>query len=106
MRQSVSCIERDAAPAYQLRYGRKRGDKLNTYILPGLDWAGLLEIVVRDALPGDVIEVHTAEMEELAVRALQHVNRDDLTVVLTAPRVRRPPGGPPDAAQDAAGSTT
>jgi hypothetical protein len=79
---------------------------VNTYILPGLDWAGLLEIVVRDALPGDVIEVHTPEMEELAVRALQRVNRDDLTVVLTAPRTRQPPGGAQEGRQDHAGNAT
>ena len=69
---------------------------MNTFILPGPDWAGLLEIVVKDAEPGDVIEVHMPEMEELARAALQRVNRDDVTVMLTPPRRRRPPGGKPD----------
>lgn len=56
----------------------------------------MLEIVVRDAAPGDVIEVHMPEMEDLARAALRRVNRDDVTVVLTPPRRRRPPGGTPD----------
>ncbi len=76
---------------------------MNTFILPGPDWAGLLEIVVRDAEPGDVIEVHMPEMEELARAALRRVNRDDVTVVLTAPRKRQPPGATPKGTQDDAG---
>ncbi len=60
---------------------------------------------MKDAEPGDVIEVHMPEMEELARNALQRVNRDDVTVVLTPPRRRQPPGGTPDASQDAAGTT-
>ena len=58
----------------------------------------MLEIVVRDAAPGDVIEVHMPEMEELARAALRRVNRDDVTVVLTAPRTRQPKGGTSDGA--------
>ena len=68
----------------------------STFILPGPDWAGLLEIVVKDAEPGDVIEVHMPEMEALARAALRRVNRDDVTVVLTAPRTRQPKGGTSD----------
>ncbi len=66
----------------------------------------MLEIVVRDAEPGDVIEVHMPEMEELARAALRRVNRDDVTVVLTAPRKRQPPGAPPTGTQDDAGKAT
>ncbi len=60
----------------------------------------MLEIVVKDAAPGDVIEVHMPEMEELARAALRRVNRADVTVVLTAPRTRQPPGGRPEGTQD------
>jgi hypothetical protein len=36
-----------------------------TYILPDLPWACLLDIIARDARPGDVIEVHTDAMHQL-----------------------------------------
>jgi hypothetical protein len=65
----------------------------------------LLEIVVRDAEPGDVIEVHMPEMEELARSALQRINRDDVTVVLTPPRLRQPLSGTPNASPDDARKT-
>jgi hypothetical protein len=45
-------------------------------------------------------------MEELARAALQRVNRDDVTVVLTAPRTRQPKGATSDGSPDAAGTTT
>ncbi len=66
----------------------------------------MLEIVVKDAEPGDVIEVHMPEMEELARNALQRVNRDDVTVVLTPPRRRQPTGGTPDGSKEDARKTT
>ncbi len=53
-----------------------------TYILPDLGWAPLLEIIVRDAPAGAVIEVHTPAMHALAERLLQDVGRQDVTVVL------------------------
>ncbi len=61
---------------------------------------------MKDAEPGDVIEVHMPEMEELARAALQRVNRDDVTVMLTPPRRRQPPDGTLDASQDVARTTT
>jgi hypothetical protein len=58
-----------------------------TYILPDVGWAPLLEIIVRDAPPGAVIEVHTLAMHALAERMLQAVGRQDVTAVLCPPRV-------------------
>ena len=86
-------LRRASVPA---EYGGRGVGGLHTFILPGPDWASLLDIVVKDAEPGDVIEVHMPEMEELARNALQRVNRDDVTVVLTPPRRRHPPGGTPE----------
>ncbi len=51
-----------------------------TYILPDLPWAVLLSAIVRDARPGDVIEVHTAPMRQHVEQVLQNAGRGDLIV--------------------------
>jgi hypothetical protein len=51
-----------------------------TYILPTIAWASLLEIIVRDAPPGAVIEVHTSEMERVTVQTLLRLERQDLQI--------------------------
>ena len=51
-----------------------------TYILPTIAWASLLEIIVRDAPPGAVIEVHTSEMERVTEQTLITLNRRDVLV--------------------------
>ena len=58
-----------------------------TYILPDEGWAPLLEIIVREAPSGSVIEVNTAGMQALAERMLGEVGRQDVTVVVRPPRV-------------------
>ena len=58
-----------------------------TYILPDEGWAPLLEIIVREAPSGSVIEVNTAGMQALAERMLHEVGRHDVSVVLRPPRV-------------------
>ena len=67
-----------------------------TYILPDAGWAPLLEIIVREAPSGAIIEVNTAGMQALAERMLQEVGRQDVTVALCPPRGRAPahPAGP------------
>ena len=62
-----------------------------TYILPDEGWAPLLEIIVRDAPTGAVIEVNTPGMYALAERMLREVGRRDVTVVLRPPRVTQAP---------------
>jgi hypothetical protein len=66
---------------------------MDTYILPTTEWAPLLHIIVKDAQPGDTLEVHTDGMYALAVQTLRTVGRDDLTVVQ---RDRAAPGTRPD----------
>jgi hypothetical protein len=61
-----------------------------TYILPDEGWAPLLDIIVREAPSGSVIEVNTAGMATLAARMLQEVGRQDVTVALRPPRGRAP----------------
>ncbi len=61
-----------------------------TYILPDEGWAPLLEIIVREAPSGSVIEVNTAGMQALAERMLQEVGRQDVTMELKPPRGRAP----------------
>ncbi len=51
-----------------------------TYILPDLPWAVLLSAIVRDARPGDVIEVHTAAMRAHVEQVLRDAGRADLIV--------------------------
>jgi hypothetical protein len=69
-----------------------------TYILPDEGWAPLLEIIVREAPSGSVIEVNTPGMQALAERLLQEVDRQDVTVALCPPRGIAPAQtlGPPD----------
>ncbi len=61
-----------------------------TFILPDLPWAILLPVIARDARPGDVIEVHTEAMREVAEVALQTEGRKDVSVVLRPPHARSP----------------
>ncbi len=52
------------------------------YILPDLPWLLLLDVIVRDAPPGSVIEVHTVAMHARCTEAVQAAGRVDLTVEL------------------------
>ena len=54
---------------------------MQTYILPSMEWAPLLQIILKDVRAGDIIEVHTAEMAAYAQQAMQAVGRTDVTVV-------------------------
>lgn len=53
-----------------------------TYILPSTDWSSLLDVIVREAPAGAVIEVHTEAMQALSEAALQQIGRQDVTVRL------------------------
>ncbi len=53
-----------------------------TYILPDLPWDILLDLIVRDAPAGAVIEVHTEAMRELVERTLAEAGRTDLVLRL------------------------
>jgi hypothetical protein len=57
-----------------------------TYILPTVAWASLLEIIARDAPSGAVIEVHTPDMQVLALQTLLALDRQDVQVRLTSRR--------------------
>jgi len=59
-----------------------------TFILPDLPWAVLLSAIVRDARPGDAIEVHTDAMRQ----HVEHVLRDAGRVDLIVGQVEPPPG--------------
>ena len=59
----------------------ENGRRMQTYILPSMDWAPLLQIIIKDARAGDIIEVHTAEMATYAQQAVQSEGRTDVTVV-------------------------
>ncbi len=59
-----------------------------TFILPDLPWAVLLPVIAKDARPGDVIEVHTEAMREVAEAALRAEGRQDVAVQLRPPRTR------------------
>ncbi len=65
---------------------------MRKYILPTTDWSPLLGPIVKDALPGDVLEVHTQEMWELATETIRKEGRDDLVVRLLDAPARRVPG--------------
>ncbi len=52
------------------------------YILPDTPWLVLLPVVLKDAPPGSVIEVHTVEMHARCTEAVQAAGRVDLTVEL------------------------
>ena len=71
--------------------------KPTTFILPDLPWAVLLDVIARDARPGDVIEVHTEAMRQLVEQRLGEVGRHDITVRLTDPATRfgQPASAPP-----------
>jgi hypothetical protein len=56
------------------------------YILPSIGWVSLLDVIVRDAPAGAVIEVHTEEMQVLSEEALQQIGRQDVTVRLGRPQ--------------------
>ncbi len=58
-----------------------------TYILPDLSWAVLLAPIMRDARPGDVIEVHTDAMREHVEQVVREVGRTDLIVRQVEPEV-------------------
>lgn len=60
-----------------------------TFILPGRAWEIMLPAIVKDARPGDVIEVHSEEMRGIAEAALQAQGRQDVSVVLRSPPGRR-----------------
>ncbi len=62
--------------------------RATTFILPDLPWAVLLPVIAKDARPGDVIEVHTEAMREVAEAALRAENRQDVAVELRPPRTR------------------
>ncbi len=59
-----------------------------TFILPDVAWVSLLEVIARDARPGDTIEVHTEAMRELAEAALRGEGRQDVAVALRPPAPR------------------
>ena len=65
-----------------------------TYILPDEGWAPLLEIIVREAPPGSVIEVNTGGTQAVAERMLEEVGRQHVTVALRPPRVAPLPPAP------------
>ncbi len=59
-----------------------------TYILPDLPWACLLDIIARDARPGDVIEVHTDAMHRLVDQVVREIGRVDLILRHVEPPLR------------------
>ncbi len=65
---------------------------MRKYILPTTDWAPLLGPIVKDAHPGDVLEVHTQEMWELARETIRKAGREDLVVRLLEAPMRRMAG--------------
>ena len=65
---------------------------MRKYILPTTDWAPLLGPIVKDAHPGDVLEVQTQEMWELATAAIRKAGREDLVVRLLESPVPRMSG--------------
>ena len=52
----------------------------------------MLGPIVKDAHPGDVLEVHTQEMWELARETIRKAGRDDLVVRLLEAPTRRMQG--------------
>ncbi len=54
----------------------------STFILPDLPWSTLLDGIMHDAPPGDVIEVHTEAMYALVERRLAEAGRTDLVLRL------------------------
>ena len=69
-------------------------DAMSKFILPSTDWALLLPPILKDAQPGDVLEVHTQAMWQLTCEAIRQAGRDDLVVhLLEAPAPRAPGSG-------------
>ncbi len=60
-----------------------------TYILPDLPWVILLAPIIRDARPGDVLEVHTDAMRQHVEQVLQEAGRTDLIVRQVDPSARK-----------------
>ncbi len=61
-------------------------EAMSKFILPSTDWALLLPPILKDAQPGDVLEVHTQAMWQLTSEAIRQAGRDDLVVrLLEAP---------------------
>ncbi len=60
-----------------------------TYILPDLPWAVLLTPIMRDARPGDVIEVHTDVMRKHVEQVVREAGREDLIVRQADPPPRK-----------------
>ena len=60
-----------------------------TYILPTIAWTSLLDIIVRDAPPGAVIEVHTSEMERVTQQTLLRLERKDVQIRFSPEKFRR-----------------
>ena len=52
------------------------------YILPDVEWTPLLQIIVREAPPRAVLEVHTVAMQAVAEATVQAAGRTDLTIQL------------------------
>ncbi len=74
-----------------MRYTTKAMPK---FILPSTDWALLLPPILKDAEPGDVLEVHTHAMWQLTSEAIRQAGRDDLVLrLLEAPAPRAPGSG-------------
>ena len=60
-----------------------------TYILPTIAWASLLDIIVRDAPSGAVIEVHTSEMERVSKQTLLRLERQDVHIRFIPEKFRK-----------------
>ena len=64
---------------------------MKRYILPTTDWASLVPVIIHDAPPGAVLEVHTEEMAVLVRHALAEAERSDLHLVVQHPRIGQAP---------------
>ncbi len=62
------------------KQGAPRVKQPTTYILPDLPWAVLLAPIMRDARPGDVLEVHTDAMRQHVEQVMQEAGRTDLVI--------------------------
>ena len=71
------------------RHGVTGVKQPTTYILPDLPWAVLLAAIVRDARPGDLIEVHTDAMRQHVEQVVREAGREDLIVRLVDPPPRK-----------------
>lgn len=57
-----------------------------TYILPDVTWQILLDVILRDAPPDAVIEVHTLSMQAVVEKRLAETGRTDLVLRRVEPR--------------------